>query len=130
MRPCQCDPPSRGLRHYDYLNLHSRKSIPLFQFNWDADSQRRPRPQPANQPKYLKRCADDLYEWQSCERAAQKPFLLHDGPPYANGALHIGHALNKILKDVICRVKVQQGESIHTLELLALVMKFWQASEE
>jgi isoleucyl-tRNA synthetase len=39
------------------------------------------------------------------------PFILHDGPPYANGSLHIGHALNKILKDIICRVKVQQGES-------------------
>ena len=31
------------------------------------------------------------------------PFVLHDGPPYANGALHMGHALNKILKDVINR---------------------------
>jgi isoleucyl-tRNA synthetase len=31
------------------------------------------------------------------------PFILHDGPPYANGALHIGHALNKILKDIINR---------------------------
>jgi len=68
-----------------------------------------PRPSTADQPKYLKRCSDDLYEWQSSERAAQKPFVLHDGPPYANGDLHIGHALNKILKDIICRVKVQQG---------------------
>ena len=32
------------------------------------------------------------------------PFVLHDGPPYANGELHIGHALNKILKDVINRL--------------------------
>jgi len=76
-----------------------------------------------DQPRYLKRCADDLYEWQGRERAAQKPFLLHDGPPYANGALHIGHALNKILKDVICRVKLQQGESIYTSELLPAVQE-------
>ncbi|KAG0645514.1 Isoleucyl-tRNA synthetase [Hyphodiscus hymeniophilus] len=67
------------------------------------------RPLPADQPKYLKASADDLYEWQTRERAAQTPFVLHDGPPYANGALHVGHALNKILKDIICRVNVQQA---------------------
>ncbi|KAL5327494.1 hypothetical protein ACEPPN_005192 [Leptodophora sp. 'Broadleaf-Isolate-01'] len=71
-----------------------------------------PRPAPGDQAKYLKRCADDLYEWQSHERSAQKPFVLHDGPPYANGSLHIGHALNKILKDIICRVKVQEGRRV------------------
>ena len=38
--------------------------------------------------------------------------MLHDGPPYANGPLHIGHALNKILKDMVLRVKVQQGEQL------------------
>ena len=36
----------------------------------------------------------------------QGNFILHDGPPYANGDLHIGHALNKILKDIINRYKV------------------------
>jgi len=36
----------------------------------------------------------------------QGTFILHDGPPYANGDLHIGHALNKILKDIINRYKV------------------------
>ncbi|KAH7327028.1 tRNA synthetases class I-domain-containing protein [Rhexocercosporidium sp. MPI-PUGE-AT-0058] len=71
-----------------------------------------PRPAPGDQAKYLKRCSDDLYEWQSRERSAQKPFILHDGPPYANGSLHIGHALNKILKDIICRVKVQEGRRV------------------
>ncbi|EHL01885.1 putative Isoleucyl-tRNA synthetase, mitochondrial [Glarea lozoyensis 74030] len=72
----------------------------------------RPRPLIPDQPKYLQRCTDDLYDWQSGERSAQKPFVLHDGPPYANGSLHIGHALNKILKDIICRVKVQDGQRI------------------
>ena len=38
--------------------------------------------------------------------------MLHDGPPYANGPLHVGHALNKILKDMVLRVKVQQGEQL------------------
>lgn len=59
--------------------------------------------------QYLQRCSDVLYEWQAANRPADKPFLLHDGPPYANGSLHVGHALNKILKDIILRVKVQQG---------------------
>lgn len=37
------------------------------------------------------------------------PFILHDGPPYANGSIHIGHALNKILKDIIVRYKSMRG---------------------
>ncbi len=36
-------------------------------------------------------------------------FILHDGPPYANGDLHIGHALNKVLKDIIVRYKSMTG---------------------
>ncbi|APA07433.1 hypothetical protein SS1G_12971 [Sclerotinia sclerotiorum 1980 UF-70] len=71
-----------------------------------------PRPIPAEQPKYLQRCSDDLYKWQSHERSAKKPFILHDGPPYANGPLHVGHAVNKLLKDIICRTKLQQGHRV------------------
>jgi isoleucyl-tRNA synthetase len=41
--------------------------------------------------------------------APQAPYTLHDGPPYANGDLHIGHALNKILKDVINRYQLLRG---------------------
>lgn len=68
-----------------------------------------PRTKPADQAKYLQRCTDDLYAWQAKARAQQKPFVLHDGPPYANGSLHAGHAVNKILKDLICRTELQQG---------------------
>ena len=39
-------------------------------------------------------------------------FILHDGPPYANGSLHIGHALNKILKDIINRFQLLQGRKV------------------
>ena len=66
----------------------------------------------ADQSKYLQRCTDDLYDWQRRERPANKPFVLHDGPPYANGELHVGHALNKILKDIICRVQVSFGKRV------------------
>lgn len=39
-------------------------------------------------------------------------FILHDGPPYANGPLHLGHALNKVLKDFINRQKVMKGHKV------------------
>ncbi|KAI9780149.1 MAG: isoleucine-tRNA ligase [Geoglossum umbratile] len=60
----------------------------------------------------LKRCTDDLYSWQRQHRPSHDTFVLHDGPPYANGNLHIGHALNKILKDIICRFQLTQGKRV------------------
>ena len=48
------------------------------------------------------------------EQSKNRPyFILHDGPPYANGNLHIGHALNKILKDIINRSKQMSGYNAH-----------------
>lgn len=72
----------------------------------------RHRPAKHLREQYLQRCTNGLYEWQAANRPAEKPFLLHDGPPYANGSLHVGHALNKIVKDIILRVKVQQGHRV------------------
>ena len=46
-----------------------------------------------------------IYEQLKKNASNFKKYILHDGPPYANGDLHLGHALNKILKDIICRVK-------------------------
>ncbi|XP_022332728.2 isoleucine--tRNA ligase, mitochondrial-like [Crassostrea virginica] len=53
-----------------------------------------------------------LYKWQQHEDR-QKQFVLHDGPPYANGKLHVGHAINKVLKDIINRFHLLQGYNIH-----------------
>ena len=51
----------------------------------------------------------DLYR-KICEKNAGKPkFILHDGPPYANGDLHLGHAINKTLKDIIVKAKQMSG---------------------
>ncbi|UGB44393.1 isoleucine--tRNA ligase [Frateuria edaphi] len=59
-----------------------------------------------------------LAEWEKVGRYAQiqqkvagrdKAFVLHDGPPYANGAIHIGHAVNKILKDMVVKSKLLAG---------------------
>jgi isoleucyl-tRNA synthetase len=59
---------------------------------------------PQREPDWLKRWEDmDIYERQR-EQAKDRPlFTLHDGPPYANGNIHIGHALNKTLKDIVSR---------------------------
>ncbi|KAG6024002.1 hypothetical protein E4U41_001894 [Claviceps citrina] len=70
------------------------------------------RPNPKFQQRLLRECADDLYQWQSSNRPQQDPFILHDGPPYANGPLHIGHAINKILKDMVLRTQVQAGRRV------------------
>ncbi|GEO98338.1 isoleucine--tRNA ligase [Methylobacterium haplocladii] len=59
---------------------------------------------PTREPLLLQRWErNDLYGQIRAESAGRPKFVLHDGPPYANGAIHIGHALNKILKDVIVR---------------------------
>jgi isoleucyl-tRNA synthetase len=51
----------------------------------------------------------DLYQQIRASRKGAKPFILHDGPPYANGDIHIGHAVNKILKDIIVKSKTFSG---------------------
>ncbi|CAB4373577.1 unnamed protein product [Rhizophagus irregularis] len=58
------------------------------------------------------RWSKDLYKWQ-IENNPKEMFILHDGPPYANGSLHIGHALNKVLKDIINRYKILHGYKVN-----------------
>jgi len=60
------------------------------------------------EPEILKRW-EGLYEKLRAQRKGKQLFVLHDGPPYANGNIHIGHALNKILKDIICKVALIEG---------------------
>ncbi|KAK3863972.1 hypothetical protein Pcinc_030300 [Petrolisthes cinctipes] len=55
---------------------------------------------------------ESLYTWQRGQ-PREREFVLHDGPPYANGVPHIGHAVNKILKDITVRHKLLQGYKIH-----------------
>ncbi|KAL4705451.1 hypothetical protein ACJJTC_007023 [Scirpophaga incertulas] len=54
----------------------------------------------------------DLYCWQR-ENLDGPEFVLHDGPPYANGDLHMGHAVNKIIKDINNRSQILQGNKVH-----------------
>ena len=62
------------------------------------------------EPSWLKEWQDKkLYERIRKARAGKPKFILHDGPPYANGDIHIGHAVNKILKDIIVKSKTMSG---------------------
>ncbi|WP_281646613.1 isoleucine--tRNA ligase [Parendozoicomonas sp. Alg238-R29] len=62
------------------------------------------------EPDMLKRWQEmDLYGKIREARAGRDKFILHDGPPYANGDIHIGHAVNKILKDIIVKSKTMSG---------------------
>ena len=70
---------------------------------------------PANEPKRLKSWYEErkVYEKMKDKRKGSSNFFaLHDGPPYANGHLHIGHALNKILKDIIIKTHYFFGDEI------------------
>lgn len=55
---------------------------------------------------------DDLYKMIREKNKGKELFILHDGPPYANGKIHIGHAMNKILKDFVNRYKMMNGYDI------------------
>lgn len=62
------------------------------------------------EPEMLKRWyQDDLYGQIRKARAGREKFILHDGPPYANGSIHIGHAVNKVIKDMVVKSKTLSG---------------------
>ena len=64
------------------------------------------------EPGFQMRWQDEkLYEKMLERRKGAESFVLHDGPPYANGDIHLGHALNKVLKDVIVKSHFMEGNS-------------------
>lgn len=78
-------------------------NLPKTDFPMKADL---PKREPARLEQWEK---EQVYQAALKRRAGKTPFILHDGPPYANGHLHLGHALNKILKDIIVRSKTMAG---------------------
>ena len=65
---------------------------------------------PQREPEWLARWEQErLYERIQEAGQGRPRYILHDGPPYANGRIHIGHALNKILKDIIVKSKTMSG---------------------
>ncbi|MFM9926375.1 isoleucine--tRNA ligase [Variovorax sp. H27-G14] len=65
---------------------------------------------PRREPGLVQRWADQrIYERMRAAAAGRVPFVLHDGPPYANGDIHIGHAVNKVLKDMVFKSRFFDG---------------------
>ncbi len=62
-------------------------------------------------PIFIKKWNDSKLYDKLSEREAME-FILHDGPPYANGDIHVGHSMNKILKDILVRDNALQGKKI------------------
>ncbi|MDQ2994119.1 MAG: isoleucine--tRNA ligase, partial [Pseudomonadota bacterium] len=68
---------------------------------------------PQREPEMLRFWSElNLFEKLQAQRADKKKFILHDGPPYANGNTHIGHALNKTLKDTVMKAKLMSGYNV------------------
>ena len=87
----------------DAPDYKSTLNLPRTDFPMKADLARR-------EPQQLAAWEESSLEAKRRAQAAGRPrFILHDGPPYANGNIHIGHALNKILKDVVARSRAMMG---------------------
>src|SRR3984893_16725352 len=85
------------------LDLKQTLNLPKTDFPMKANL-------PQNEPKWLERWAKEgLYGQIRSARRNAPVFTMHDGPPYANGRIHLGTALNKILKDFIVKSKTLAG---------------------
>ena len=85
------------------LELKSTLSLPRTDFSMKANL-------PQNEPKMLERWQEmGIYERIREARKGAPIYVLHDGPPYANGSIHLGHALNKCLKDFVVKSKTMAG---------------------
>jgi isoleucyl-tRNA synthetase len=80
-------------------------NLPQTEFNMRANAVQR-------EPELQQFWAENQIYEQLSQNNPQESFILHDGPPYANGSLHMGHALNKVLKDIINKYKLLQGHKI------------------
>jgi len=85
------------------MNYKESLNLPKTDFPMKADLPRR-------EPEMLKAWQQaDIYGAVRKARAGKPKYILHDGPPYANGNIHIGHALNKTLKDIVVKYKTMRG---------------------
>src|SRR5438093_1098367 len=85
------------------LELKSTLNLPKTDFPMKANL-------PQNEPKWLERWENlRLYDRIRQARQHAPSYVLHDGPPYANGPIHLGHALNKCLKDFVVKSKTMLG---------------------
>ena len=88
---------------FSSLDLKKTVNLPSTAFPMKANL-------PTSEPKWLEKWAQTgLYAQIRASRAGRPMYVLHDGPPYANGNIHLGHAFNKILKDFIVKSKTMAG---------------------
>jgi isoleucyl-tRNA synthetase len=89
---------------------------------------------PQREPTMLKHWEEiDVYGKIRSARAGCPPWVLHDGPPYANGAIHMGTAINKILKDIIVKSRSMMGMTpltcpvgtVTAFRLKSRLIRFW-----
>ena len=86
-------------------SLESKVNLPKTQLGMKANL-------PSKEPEFLNLWNDiNLYEEQRLASLDKEKFILHDGPPYANGNIHIGTSLNKILKDIVIRYQQMLGKN-------------------
>ncbi len=87
------------------MDYKSTLNLPKTAFPMKADL-------PKKEPLFLKKWQEmDIYRLIAEKSQSRPKYILHDGPPYANGDIHIGHALNKTLKDIIIKYKTLRGFS-------------------
>jgi len=86
-------------------NYKDTVNLPQTSFNMRANAVQR-------EPELQKFWAENQVYEKLAENNPKELFVLHDGPPYANGDLHMGHALNKVLKDIINKYKLLQGHKV------------------
>ena len=97
---------SQALPNSDKNKYSSTVFLPTTAFPMRANAIERER-------DLMKFSCDKLYRWQSeVKRVGGRRVIIHDGPPYANGALHIGHLLNRVLKDVLVRRQILKGNVV------------------
>jgi len=85
------------------MDYKTTLNLPQTKFSMKADL-------PKREPSFLRAWQDmDIYQLIRKKMAGKPKYILHDGPPYANGDIHIGHALNKTLKDIIVKFKTMLG---------------------
>lgn len=99
---------THNLRHETVTETGSYKdtvNLPKTNFDMRANAIKR-------EPEIQKFWEDNKIFHRLSQENPGELFILHDGPPYANGSLHIGHALNKILKDIINRYQLLQGRKV------------------
>jgi isoleucyl-tRNA synthetase len=96
------------------LNLKDTLNLPKTAFPMKADLVTR-------EPERIRHWdASDTYARVRSARKGAETFVLHDGPPFANGDIHLGHVLNKVLKDIVVRYKTLRGYDAHFRHRLGL----------